>query len=203
MSAFETLRNFSSVITQVEVSQRDGKIIDFHSGLERAVLEIQKIENTTKKVVLIGNGGSAAIASHQAVDLWKNGGIKATTFNDASLLTCISNDFSYEEVFSKPIEKFSDSGDLLIAISSSGKSKNILKGVWTGRKCHCSVITFSGFNVNNDLRRLGDLNFYLPSYSYGIVEVGHLLLIHSIIDEVIQRKNQPGSQHQSPIAVTM
>ena len=82
-----------------------------------------------KKVIMIGNGGSAAIASHLSTDLWKNGGIRAMAFNDTSLLTCAANDFGYSEVFAQPTLRFADPGDLLIAISSSGKSPNILNGV--------------------------------------------------------------------------
>ncbi len=85
------------------------------------------VGKANKKVILIGNGGSAAIASHQAVDLWKNGGIRATAFNDTSLLTCVGNDFGYEHVFAKPIEQFADKGDLLIAVSNSGKIRQHLK----------------------------------------------------------------------------
>ena len=155
--------------------------------------DLSSVEKTHKKVILVGNGGSAAIASHQAVDLWKNGGIRAVAFNDASLLTCIGNDYGYPFIFSKPIEMFADPGDLLIVISSSGKSVNILNSVEAGRKAGCSVIGLSGFDQGNPLSKLCDVNFYLSSHSYGIVEVGHLLLIHAFIDEVISLNRKKGS----------
>jgi D-sedoheptulose 7-phosphate isomerase len=191
ISTFDTLTNFHSVLNQCRVlvpGDKTSPTISLTEGLERAVDMVRAVKRTHNKVVLIGNGGSAAIASHQSVDLWKNGGIRATAFNDASLLTCIANDFGYPQVFEKPIEMFCDEGDLLLAISSSGKSINILNAVEAARKMNCPIIGFSGFGADNPLYKAGDLNFYIPSSSYGIVEIGHLLLIHAVIDEVIKRQ---------------
>ncbi|HAM59185.1 MAG TPA: phosphoheptose isomerase, partial [Candidatus Rokubacteria bacterium] len=126
-----------------------------------------------------------AIASHQAVDYWKNGGMRAVAFNDPSLLTCVSNDFGYRHVFAKPIEMFADAGDALIAISSSGQSENILRGVEAARRARCRVITLSGFRPDNPLRRLGELNFWVPTDSYGHVEITHLAICHSVVDAIM------------------
>ena len=187
---FSTLTRFQEIVEACQVTQGDGSTISLPEALQKAVLKLQDIDRKKLSVLLVGNGGSAAIASHQAVDLWKNGGIKAVAFNDASLLTCIGNDYGYENVFAKPIEMFAKPGDLLIAVSSSGKSANIIKAVESAKKMGCSTITFSGFSPVNPLLKLGDLNFFLPSDSYGIVEVGHLLLIHSVIDQVIKEKQK-------------
>ncbi|MBI2915545.1 MAG: SIS domain-containing protein, partial [Elusimicrobia bacterium] len=140
-----------------------------------------------------GNGGSAAIASHQSVDYWKNGGMRAIAFNDTSLLTCIGNDYGYPYVFEKPIEMFADANDILIAISSSGKSDNILNGAKMAKKMSCPVITMSGFKQDNPLRGLGDLNFYVPAPTgaYGFVEIAHLTLCHCFVDTIIDRKLIP------------
>src|SRR3989338_10846589 len=102
------------------------------------------LKGSAHKVILIGNGGSAAIASHEALDFWRGSGIPAISFNDPAHLTCIANDFGYEHVFSRPIEIFAQKGDILIAISSSGRSENILKGVQAARQKGCYVITLSG-----------------------------------------------------------
>jgi D-sedoheptulose 7-phosphate isomerase len=120
-----------------------------------------------------------------AIDFWKNGGIRATAFNDCSLLTCIGNDYDYKHVFEKPIEMFAEQGDVLIAISSSGKSENILLGVKAARTNGCRVITFSGFDEANPLRRMGDYNFYVPSMAYGHVEVVHQSLCHCLLDYIM------------------
>jgi len=138
------------------------------------------------KVIFIGNGGSAAIASHQAIDYWRNGGFPAIAFNDASLLTCIGNDFGYEHVFSKPIAMLAKPGDVLIAISSSGQSANILAGVEQALTLGCRVITLSSFKPDNPLRQLGDLNFYAPTFSYGFAEISHLAICHCILDGLMK-----------------
>ena len=78
---------------------------------------------------LIGNGGSAGIASHMAADACKNGGLRALAFNDAALLTATANDLAFDEVFSLPLERHARKGDLLVTVSSSGNSPNIVKGL--------------------------------------------------------------------------
>lgn len=191
-SPFETLTGFNTVVENTAVRLGGESNLPLNQGLEKFVEMINEVRTKRCKIIIVGNGGSAAIASHQSVDLWKNGGIRAIAFNDSSLLTCVGNDYGYPYVFSKPIEMFADPGDLVIAISSSGGSVNILNAVEAGRKVGCPIITLSGFKSDNPLRDKGDLNFYLDSMSYGIVEVGHLLLVHSAIDEVIHRTSSAG-----------
>ena len=171
-------------LSKIEVRRENLDSIDLDRALEEALETILKTRATGGKVIFVGNGGSAAIASHQAVDFWKNGGIRAVSFNDTSLLTCISNDYGYEHVFEKPIEMFAESSDVLIAISSSGKSQNILRGVEIAQSKNCFVITLSGFKPDNPLRRKGQLNFYVPSESYGFVEISHLTICHYLADRL-------------------
>jgi D-sedoheptulose 7-phosphate isomerase len=155
-------------------------------GLEEAIAWTVDAARTThargNKLMVIGNGGSAAIASHLATDYTKNGGIRTQAFNDGSMLTCLGNDLGYENVFAKQIAMFAQKQDLLIAISSSGKSPNILNGVAAARAAGCAVATFSGFQPQNPLRGLGDVNFYVASDQYGFVEILHLTLCHAILD---------------------
>ena len=134
------------------------------------------------KLMFIGNGGSAGIASHSATDYSKNGNLRSMAFNDGSMLTCLGNDYGYEHVFAKQIEFHGRDGDLLIAISSSGGSANILNAVMAARDAGCAVVTFSGFKPDNPLRASGDLNFYIRSGEYGFVELSHQTLIHAILD---------------------
>jgi D-sedoheptulose 7-phosphate isomerase len=132
--------------------------------------------------MFVGNGGSAGIASHLAIDFSKNGGLRSLAFNDSSALTCLGNDLGYENVFAKQLEFHARPGDLLIAISSSGRSPNILAAVKTARARNCKVVTFSGFTEENDLRKTGDINFFVRSREYGFVEVSHLALCHAVLD---------------------
>ncbi len=176
---FNTL---NSLILKCEVTTLRGAKIFLEDGFRQALGIIAEAKERDRKIMLIGNGGSAAIASHEALDFWKAGGIKATAFNDPAQLTCLGNDFGYEQIFARAIDVFGDRGDLLMAISSSGKSPSILNGVASARNRQCSVITFAGFTQDNPLRALGDLNFYIGSSSYGHVEVAHLALIHYLAD---------------------
>jgi len=133
-------------------------------------------------VIFVGNGGSAGIAGHMATDFSKVGGVRAITFNDASSLTCLGNDLGYEQVFAHPVAMHGRPGDLLIAISSSGRSANILNAAKAGRQKGCKVLTLSGFAPDNPLRALGDVNLYVPASAYGFVEITHLALLHAVLD---------------------
>lgn len=137
-----------------------------------------------RRVYYVGNGGSAGIALHMATDFQKNGRMKTQTFFDPTLLTCMANDYGYEYVFSKPLGMHAEQDDVLIAISSSGKSPNIINAVSVAKEKRCKVITFSGFAEDNPLRMMGDLNVYVPSFEYGIVESIHNLILQQIVDEI-------------------
>jgi len=169
-----------------QVTDSQGKSFTNSQGINLAADLINRQHQEQRKVIFIGNGGSATVASHQAIDFWRNGNIPAIAFNDSASITCISNDFGYEQVFSKPISTFAQSGDILFAISSSGQSENILAGVRQAIKMDCHVITLSAFQPNNPLRQLGHLNFYVPTMSYGFAEIMHLCICHCIIDGLVK-----------------
>lgn len=143
--------------------------------------KFRKASDKGNKVIFIGNGGSSAISSHMAVDYTKNGGVRAVAFNDAPTLTCLANDFGYENVFSKQLEYYAFKGDVVVIISSSGKSANILKAAEFCNKKKIHLVTFSGMREDNELRSMGGMNFYVPAADYGIVELTHASLLHSIV----------------------
>jgi D-sedoheptulose 7-phosphate isomerase len=182
-------KTFLDAIQTTKVFDKSGQEISFDNAVQQIVDMLLRLENEDKKLMLVGNGGSAGITSHMALDFWKNGGIKATAFNDSSLLTAVANDYSFEEVFSKPIEIFANSGDMLFAISSSGNSKNIANAAKAATEKHCEVITFSGFSLDNSLLKLGDFNFYVASNSYGMVETAHAYIIHCLLDAKLYCKS--------------
>jgi D-sedoheptulose 7-phosphate isomerase len=173
---------FTALFNRIEVTNARKISLSLHEGIEQAKNLIIEQAAAQKKIIFIGNGGSAAIAEHEALDYWRNGGIPALCFNDSVLLTCVSNDFGYEQVFAKPVSMFAEAGDVLVAISSSGKSANIINGAQMGCQKKCRIITLSGFRADNSLRQMGDLNFFVPSSSYGFVEIGHLTILHCIVD---------------------
>ena len=140
------------------------------------------------KLFFVGNGGSAGISMHMATDFMKNGRVRTHSMHDPATLTCIANDYGSANVFSKQLEMAADAGDVLIAISSSGRSENILKAVRVARSKDCQVVTFSGFAADNPLRTMGDVNIYVPCDSYGIVESIHQLILQQIVDELMDRR---------------
>lgn len=143
------------------------------------------VRGAGQSVYFIGNGGSAAIASHMATDWMKNGRFRAQCFNDGALVTCLANDYGYERGFSTSINRFGRRGDLLFAISSSGASPNILKAAQAGTDIGMDVVTLSGFKPDNPLRSKGRINFYVPSERYGIVEIVHLAILHHLLDRLM------------------
>lgn len=181
----EIVKNLSGIAA----ADSENKKIEFSQAIFETINLINKCACSGKKIIFIGNGASAAISSHMASDFWKNCGIRSITFNDSSLLTCISNDYGYQHVFEKPIEMFADEGDILIAISSSGSSQNIIRGAKKALNRDCKLVTLSGFKEDNELRSLGHINFYVPSSSYGQVEIIHQAICHCILDILAGNKN--------------
>jgi len=179
------LKNLVQVLEKIECTDV-AKTIAPNYGVDRVVVMVREVKKAGGKIVWVGNGGSAAIASHSAADYFRTGNIKTQCFSDAPLLTCMSNDFGYSDVFSKPIELYAEPQDVLVAISSSGRSANILNSVKAARDKECAIVTLSGFDVENPLRKSGDINFYVPCSEYGHVELVHGVLCHSFLDLFMQ-----------------
>ena len=171
------------------------KIINFNSDeIKKKLINLKKIFITTKKnrkkILIFGNGGSAAIASHFSVDLTKNAKIRCTNYNESDLITCFSNDFGYERWVEMAIKYYGNKGDVLIVISSSGKSKNMINACIAARKKKFSkIITLTGHLVNNPVKKLGDINLWVNSKAYNYVENIHQFWLLSLVDLVIGKKN--------------
>lgn len=144
-----------------------------------------------KKAIVAGNGGSAAMASHCAVDFTKNAGIRSVNFNEADLITCLANDFGYDKWLAKALELYADEGDPVILVSSSGKSPNMVQAAQYARSNGLTVVTFTGFAPDNPLRALGDLNFWVNSRAYNLVEMTHQLWLLAVCDLVIGSAEYP------------
>ena len=145
------------------------------------------------RVIFIGNGGSAGIASHLAIDLSKNAGVPATCFNDASAITCLANDYGFEEWLAHAVRLNARPSDCLVAISVSGRSKNVLNAVAKAREMKLAVVTMSGMSPDNPLRSLGDVNYWVDSRSYNIVETAHQFWMMAVVDLIIGRAEYPAS----------
>lgn len=154
----------------------------------------QKTKASGKKVIFIGNGGSAAMASHCAVDFTKNAGIRCINFNEADLITCFANDFGYNDVFAKTIEHYADPGDVVVLISSSGRSPNILAAADYARSRGYTLVTFSGFSTDNPLYAKGDIRFCVPSRAYNIIEMTHHIWLLAVCDLIIGKAEYPAKK---------
>jgi D-sedoheptulose 7-phosphate isomerase len=142
---------------------------------------------TNKRIFFIGNGGSNSICSHMMEDFAKILRIPTFTFSDPALITCFSNDYGYENAIKEWLSIHLNYDDILIAISSSGESKNIINATLYAKDKNIKIITLTGFEKNNTLSKLGDINFYLNSSSYGIVECFHQTILHIILDTLIDK----------------
>jgi len=164
----------------------DSKSVD---ELIRIKTLFQKTSQNGGKVILAGNGGSAAMASHIAVDITKNAGIRAITFNEYDLITTLANDFGYENWISKAIELYHNPNDVVVLISASGQSQNIINAAKYSKDLGLPVITFSGMAANNPLCKLGDINLWVDAETYNIVEMTHHIWLLAIVDMIINEND--------------
>jgi len=140
-----------------------------------------------KKAIIAGNGGSAAIAGHCAVDFTKNAGIRCVAFNAADLVTCLANDYGYEHWLERALELYADEGDVVVLISSSGKSPNMVRAARYASHRGLRVVTFTGFSAGNPLKAAGDLNFWVDSRAYNVIEMTHQIWLLAVCDLIIGR----------------
>jgi D-sedoheptulose 7-phosphate isomerase len=167
----------STVVTTVENIE-----LSLENGLTKIYNLLLNTRDKNKSLYIIGNGGSAAIASHAVIDFMNVAQISAHTLHDSATLTCMANDYGYENAFSKILNVTIKKEDLLIAISSSGESKNMINALKVGREIGATLVTLSGFNLKNPLRELGDINIWLDSKDYGMVEIAHQFILHNLAD---------------------
>jgi D-sedoheptulose 7-phosphate isomerase len=161
-------------------------VLSLDSDRFSQVVELVKtVSVNSKKIILIGNGGSAAIASHVAVDFTKAAQVRAINFNEADLITCFANDYGYDKWVVEALSAYADPGDLAILISSSGKSPNMINGAMKAKQMGLKVVTLSGFDQGNPLRKLGDIELWADSSAYNVVEMTHHIWLLAIVDYVI------------------
>jgi len=163
------------------------KCANYDEGIQLLLDRFTEHKRNNSQVFFIGNGGSFAIASHMTVDFMKNGGMNTYSLFDNAVITCMGNDYGYEHIFSKPLELLAKKEALLVAISSSGNSKNIINAIEVMKNKKAEVITFTGFKEDNKVRQLGTVNVYVPIEKYGIVESIHNLILQQVVDAIMER----------------
>ena len=169
--------------------QKIGNTLDFQA-FEKTLELIKNTSLNGGKLIFVGNGGSAAIASHMAVDFTKACGIRAVNFNEADLLTCFSNDYGYENWVVEALSAYADDNDLVFLISSSGSSPNIVNAANYCIKNELKLICLSGFKSSNPLAKLGDVNVWVDSTYYNFVEMVHHIWLVALVDKISVKNEQ-------------
>lgn len=176
------VERLNSLLLELSFHKAEGRPVPTDDGFSRWAGWTREVHVSGNTVYFIGNGASASLASHFAADLAKNGHVHTQVFSDICLVTAVSNDISFEEVYAEPLRRRGKRGDLLIAISSSGRSTNILRCVEVARKIGITVVTLSAFSADNPLRTMGHLNAYIPATTYGEAETCHAAIMHCWMD---------------------
>lgn len=175
---------FAKALEETEFKSGRRTASDYTEGIEMLIGAFCKHRADGSSVYFIGNGGSAAIAGHMSADYLKNGRLSVVSMYSFPTITCLGNDFSYDDVFSKQLEMISKRGQLLVTISSSGESENMYRAVLAAKKKDMDLITLTGFKPDNRIRALGDVSVYVPSEEYGIVKAVHNLILQQVVDEI-------------------
>ena len=183
MSDYQFIKSYLEDFS--DLLKPNNELIEKLIRVRNLLLEVRN----NNKVLIFGNGGSAAIASHFMTDMSKNTNIKCISLSDTSLITCLANDYGYENLNQKYIEYCGNSGDVLIAISSSGESKNMINACKKAKKLKFSrIITLTGFKKNNTLSKMGNINFWVNSSNYNLIENTHQVYLLSTIDLLAKKK---------------
>jgi len=176
------LGELAAALAATEATDGAGERLDLPRAVEQAVAMLLEVRAARRTVLLIGNGGSAAIVAHVHNDLSNALGLRSLTFTEPSALTCLANDHGYGRAYEQPTALWAQGGDVLVAVSSSGRSENILRAARAAADRGARLLTFTGFGADNPLRKMGSVNFWVPSQRYGHVEVAHQALAHLITD---------------------
>ena len=180
------INSHDHALKHTEVHDADRNAVSPQKGMDTLCNWSKELKEAGRCQHFIGNGASMAFANHMALDWTKNGGVTSNCYASASLLTAVVNDMGVEHTFSAVVDWYAQSGDMLATISTSGNSPNILKAIESARRKSMKVVTFSGLRPDNSSRKLGDLNFYIPAKTYGIVECAHQVLLHLWLDQFMK-----------------
>ncbi len=186
MSWIKNIKQLNNHLKKLSVRDANGKEISPDLAFALWLKLTNRTREDRKTVYLIGNGASASMASHMAADLSKNGLVHTEVFSDLSLITAIANDISYEEVFAIPLSRRMVEGDMLVAISSSGNSLNIVRAIEKANSLKGTVITLSAMKNDNLIRNMGTLNLYVSAETYGLAESCHASILHHWMDLVAE-----------------
>ena len=180
----QNISDLYNLFEDLSVRDSQGINLEVDEGFARLTELTFRVHSEGASIYFLGNGASASMASHFAADMAKNGGVRTMVFTDLSLLTAVANDLSYEDVYAEPLRWHMKRKDMVVAISSSGNSPNIIRAVVQAKRLGGTVITISAMSEDNAIRKLGDLNFHVAAKTYGLAETAHAAILHFWMDLV-------------------
>ena len=181
------IKKFSQIIELIKVTDSQNQNCDLEDEIASLQARLLQLKNDHQNLYIVGNGGSAGVAAHAVTDFFNVAKIRATTLHESSLLTCMANDFGYENAVAKMLSQLLNPGDIVITISSSGNSMNMRNAAAIACERGAYLVTLTGFSAENPLRYLGHINIWLDSDDYGFVEVGHQFILHNIADRLNEK----------------
>jgi len=173
-------------LRRLSVSNAEGDLLEADVAF---TLLHERVRQTSARhgfLYFCGNGASAAMASHMSADWLKNGGVRSAVLTDNAMLSAYGNDTGYENTFAGPLSRLGTADDVLVTISSSGTSPNVVKAIEVAKVIGMFVVTLSAFREANPSRRMGDINFYVPGATYGVVECAHQVILHAWLDHYMR-----------------
>ena len=186
--ATDYIKQVSDGLACTKVTDGNGQDMSFNEGLELWAVQARRVQQETDGLLFFcGNGASATMAEHMSHDWFQNAVVNTQTCAETSHITAISNDLTYEDVFAYRINRILSDRDILVTISSSGNSPNVVKAIEAARGRGSFIITLSGKGTDNKSRKMGDLNFYVPLQTYGLVESAHAVLLHGALDYFLDK----------------
>lgn len=189
------VNQFADIISNTVSTTYSSELLNLETAVSEVMNYLRQLRSQLNTLYIVGNGGSAAVASHALVDFVNVAKIQTQVLHESSLVTCMANDYGYENAYARVLSTFMKASDMLIAISSSGNSQNICNAARAASQKGAKVITLTGFKSDNALRQLGDINFWLNSTDYGYVEVGHQFILHNLSDRFgLESKIQMSTQ---------
>jgi D-sedoheptulose 7-phosphate isomerase len=181
------VQNLETTLNRLETSDRDCVAMACDATFAQFKEATEAVRGAGRVIYLIGNGASASMASHFAADLAKNAHVHTQVFTDISLLTAVANDLAYDQIFVEPLRRRMREGDMLVCISSSGNSPNVVNAAVYANQNGGTVVTLSAMDPGNALRALGAINFWVPATTYGLAETAHAAILHYWMDTVSLR----------------
>ena len=181
----EVCHTLHNTLRSIVFSASDGRILQHEEGFFQLEAMLLCMKARGGNLYCIGNGASSTICSHFAADINKNAGVRTQVFTDAALLTAVSNDISFERVYAEILRRQAQAGDMVLTVSSSGNSPNILEAISEARRIGIEVLTLSAMSADNACRSLGDMNIYAPAPTYGLAESAHTCVLHHVIDRLV------------------